>query len=83
MSQGKIILNIRAAAKLPDNTGGSSVTLPDGTTLVVGGALDTLGQFHVLECKQLPTCELGPDGQLHNYTRIFLASDRFQLPGQT
>ena len=82
MAQGKIILNIKAAAKIADGTGGTSVALPDGSALTVGGAIDSEGTEHTLEVYQLTTCEDDGTGTLVNYTRLFLCSDRFKLPGQ-
>jgi hypothetical protein len=82
MANGKIILNIKAAAKIADGTGGTSVNLPDGTALTIGGAIDSEGHEHVLEVYQLTTCEDNGSGTLENYTRLFVCSDRFKLTGQ-
>lgn len=82
MANGKIILNIKAAAKIADGTGGGSVTMPDGTTATVGGCVDSQGTEHTLEIFQLTTCEDNGSGVMENYTRLFLCSDRFKLPGQ-
>lgn len=82
MAQGKIILNIKAAAKIADGTGGTVVTLPDGSTMTIGGAVDSEGDEHTLEVYQLTTCEDNGSGTLENYTRLFVCSERFKLPGQ-
>lgn len=82
MAQGKIILNIKAAAKVANGTGGTLVTLPDGTELTIGGAVDSEGDEHTIEVYQLTTCEDNGSGTLENFTRLFVCSDRFKLPGQ-
>lgn len=88
MTQGKIILNIKAAAKYYDPTasgalsGGASVTMPDGTALTVGGCKDTAGNYHTLEVWQAVTCEDDGTGtgNVKEYCRLILMSDRFAKP---
>lgn len=90
MAQGKIVLNIQAASKYNTTaaggavTGGTNMKLPDGSIVLVGGCQDSQGNFHTMECWQLTTCEDDGTGTgtLTNFTRIFVCSDRFKLPGQ-
>jgi hypothetical protein len=82
MPQGKIILDIKSAAKLADDSGGATITLPDGSLVPSGGAVDSEGNQHTICIYQLTTCEDNGSGTLENYTRLFLCSDRFKLPGQ-
>ena len=84
---GRIILNIKAAAKYyPAGAnaaaGGSQITLPNGAKLVVGGALDSAGAFHTIEAWQLVTCEDDGTGtgNTAEFCRIFLCSERFTKP---
>lgn len=75
--RSKLIINLLAAAKLPDGTGGTNIS-----GVVIGGFIDTQGNFHTIEGYQLPTCEDNGTGTLKNFTRIFVCTDRFKLPGQ-
>jgi hypothetical protein len=83
LGEASVVLNVKKAAKLADGSGGASVTLPDGSEATIGGAIDSQGTKRRLEVYQLTTCEDNGTGDLHNYTRLFVCSDRFQLPGQT
>ena len=89
MPQGKIILNVKAATKYTNaggtTAGGASVTLPDGTTLTVGGAVDMDGNARTIEVWQLVTCEDDGTGTgaTKEFSRLFLCSDRFLGPGQS
>jgi hypothetical protein len=88
MAQGKIILNIKAAAKYNNPAaggavaGGSSVTLPDGSSVVVGGCLDTAGNPHTLEVWQIVTCEDDGSGAgtTAEFCRLVVMSERFAKP---
>lgn len=83
LGESKLILNVKKAAKLADGSGGGSVTMPNGASATIGGAVDSQGNHRTLEIYQLTTCEDDGTGTLRNYTRLFVCSDRFQLPGQT
>ena len=89
MAQGKIILQVKAAAKYYDPTvaastpdGGSTVTLPDGTSVSVGGAVDAEGTPRTIEVFQLITCEDDGTGTgaTKEFCRLFACSDRFEKP---
>lgn len=88
MAQGKIVLNIKSAAKYNDPTasgavnGGANVTMPDGTTLNVGGCIDSAGNAHTLEVWQIVTCEDDGTGtgNTTEFCRLVLMSDRFAKP---
>ena len=89
MAQGKIILNVKAAAKYYDPTvaagtpdGGTTVTLPDGSSLSVGGAVDSEGVARTLEVFQVITCEDDGTGTgtVKEFCRLFVCSDRFEKP---
>jgi len=81
-NKGKFFLNLYATAKTPQGNGGLSITLEDGTVVVVGGLIDSEGNPRTLEAYELPTCEPGDSGQLENFTRIFFCSERFKAEGQ-
>ena len=89
MAQGKIILNVKAATKYTaadgSTAGGAVVTLPDGTTLTVGGAVDMAGNPHTMDVWQLVTCEDdgAGTGNTKEFSRLFICSERFLGPGQT
>ncbi len=80
---GDFALHIRAAAKLYDGAG-----VEDGGTTVdgvkIGGAIDSDGKAHTIECWQLTTCEDDGTGTdtTANFTRLFVCSDRFKISGQ-
>ena len=82
MPQGKVIYTIKGAAKLADGSSGVTVALPDGSSVTIGGCIDSQGNAHTISLYQLTTCEDNGSGTLENYTRIILCSDRFKLPGQ-
>ena len=87
--QGRIILNIKAAAKYYDPTvpastpdGGSNVKMPDGSMLSVGGCQDSEGVYRTLEVYQVITCEDdgSGSGSPTEWCRLIVCSDRFEKP---
>jgi len=89
MAQGRIILNIKAAAKYYDPTvpastpdGGEMATMPDGSSLLVGGCKDSEGVYRTLEVFQMITCEDDGTGTgtVKEFCRLFVCSDRFEKP---
>lgn len=87
-AQGKVVLSIKAAAKYNNPAGGgavaggTNVTLPDGTTILVGGCLDKDGNPHTLEVWQMVTCEDDGSGTstTAEYCRLIVMSERFAKP---
>ena len=72
--KGKFFFNQFAAAKAPDGTGGTDVTLPDASTLKVGGMVDTQGNARTIEIYELPA----PDDLTK--CRLFACSEKFDSP---
>ncbi|MDR3458500.1 MAG: hypothetical protein P4N60_13700 [Verrucomicrobiae bacterium] len=80
-----LVMNIRAAAKLNSLVDGSvQGGTVDADNVLVGGFVDSQGNFHTVEGWQLTTCEDDGTntGNLQNFTRIFLCTERFKIPGQ-